>query len=263
MHRFPRLLAAVLLTAGAAADAQTISYTDFSDITGLTLNGAAAQAGTALRLVPSVASQAGSAFADTPLALNGSTGFSTAFQFLVTPDAGSVLGVPDGLTFLLQAQGPTALGAAGQGLGYVGLDQSVAVVFRGRAPAFIGVISGGTDPASLAVPFNPPGSVAVSEGSFYGQTEFAWIDYQPGSLKVYLSNDSTKPGSAIMSASVDLAGTLGPQAWVGFSAGNGGAYGSQDVLAWQLGVSAVPEPGALVLMLAGLGGLGVVLRRRR
>ncbi len=263
MH-LPRLaLALPTLLLCTAASAQSLNFSDFSNVSGLTLNGAAAQAGNALRLVPSVDSQAGSAFANTALTLTGSTTFSTAFQFLVTTDANSALGVPDGFTFLLQAHGPTALGEAGEGLGYVGLAQSVAVVFRGRDPAFVGVISGGTNPADLAQPFNPPGSAAVSEGSFYGQTGYAWIDYQPGSMKIYLSADATKPLTPLATSAVNLAATLGSQAYVGFSAGNGGAYGTQDVLSWQLQVAAVPEPSTYAMLLAGMGVVRWLARRRK
>lgn len=262
MRRFPQLLPALLLGACAAAGAQGLSYADFSDVSALTLNGAAAQVGPVLRLVPSVDGQAGSVFANTPLTLTATTSFSTEFQFLVTTDGNSALGVPDGFTFLLQSLAPTALGAGGQGLGYVGIDSSVAAVFRGRGPAFVGVIAGGTDPAALAQPFNPPGSAAVGEGSFYEQTGHAWVDYQPGSMKIYLSADATKPLVPLATAEVNLAATLGPQAYVGFSAGNGGAFGTQDVLSWQLQVSTVPEPAALLLMLAGLAVVGSRVRRR-
>ncbi len=259
-HRKPVLsaLAFVSVTALAlpAAAQNTINYSDFSSVAGLTLNGDAAQSGSVLRLVPSVASQSGTAYGTTAVPLTATTGFSTSFEFLVKTDPASGLGVPDGFTFLLQnsASGVNALGAGGQGLGYVGIDPSVAVVFRGRAPSFIGVITGGVDPAALPSPFNPPGSTSLTEGAFYEVNEFAWIDYNPAStvLSVYLDTTSVKPASPVMSTTVSLFGTLGSQAFVGFSAGNGGAFGSQDILNWSF--ATVPEPAAF----AGLAGLGLL-----
>ena len=257
-----RLFILAGLFAGLAT-AASFTFNDFSSIAGLTLNGGAAQSGSVLRVVPSAATQAGTAYYTTPISLDGSTGFSTAFEFLVQTDTDSSLGAPDGFTFLLQNVGVNALGAAGQGLGYVGLDPSVAVVFRGRAPAFIGVITGGIDPANLADPFNPPGATSLAEGSFYGQDEFAWIDYSPsGALNVYLSSTSVRPATPAMSTSVNVAGTLGSQMYVGFSAGNGGAFGSQDILNWSFNSSdaPVPEPSTAGLFALGLLGLGLLRR---
>lgn len=251
--------ASLLMLIAAPAAAASFAYSDFSSVAGLTTNGSAAQAGPALRLVPSQDTQAGTAFRSDAVALDGATGFSTSFEFLVKTDPGSALGPPDGFSFLLQNIGPDALGAAGQGLGYVGLAPSVAVVFRGRDPSFIGAISGGVDPADLAVPFNPPGATSFAEGAFYETNQFAWIDYTPGSLTVYLATNAVKPVSPVMSASVNLFNTLGTQAYVGFSAGNGGAYGSQDILNWSFMSAPVPEPSTVWLLAAGLA---LVLARR-
>lgn len=241
------------------ASAAGFTYSDFSSVAGLTLNGNAAQAGATLRLVPSVETQAGTVYRTDALTLDGATGFSTAFEFLVTTDSASALGAPDGFSFLLQNVGVNALGAGGQGLGYVGLAPSVAVVFRGRDTSFIGVIDGGVDPAALPIPFNPPGATTFNEGAFYGTNQFAWIDYTPGTLTVYLAPTAVKPGSPVMSASLDLYGAVGPQAFVGFSAGNGGAYGNQDILNWTFTSAPVPEPSTVWLLAAGLA-IGLVRR---
>ncbi|OYY93813.1 MAG: hypothetical protein B7Y41_10135 [Hydrogenophilales bacterium 28-61-23] len=249
------------LSAGEAS-ATSSNYTNFSSITGLTLNGDAAQAGNVLRLVPSADTKSGTAFLTAPIFLDGTTGFSTAFEFNVTTATDDPT---DGFTFLLQndAGGVNSLGEAGQGLGYVGLTPSVAVVFRGRNPNLIGVITGGVDPAALPTPFQPAGYYSGTEGEFYNQNEFAWIDYDASTknLSVYLSTSSAKPGTAIMSTTVDIFSTLGSQAYVGFSAGNGGAYGSQDILNWSF-TSPVPEPETYAMLLAGLGLVGWQIRRR-
>ena len=53
-------IAALLVTGGAQADSFT--YGDFSDVTGLTLNPVAAQVGSVLRVVPNTPSLAGTAY---------------------------------------------------------------------------------------------------------------------------------------------------------------------------------------------------------
>ena len=257
------MLALTLTLAQGTAFATSANYSDFSDTTGLTINGDAAQAGTVLRLVPNLETKAGTAFLTSAVSFDASTGFTTAFKFNVTTDVDN--GNPtDGFAFLLHndAAGNAAVGGAGQGLGYVGLTPSVAVVFRGRNPNLIGVITGGVDPDSLATPFQPAGFYNSStQGEFYNQDEYAWIDYTPGTLKVYLSPTAVKPGAAIMSASVDVFGTLGPQAFVGFSAGNGGGFGTQDIQSWSFATAPVPEPATAAMWLLGLAALPLVRRR--
>lgn len=257
------LLPLALLLFTGSASALTVNYNDFSSIAGLTLNGDAAQVGSVLRLVPNADTKAGTAYLTTPLALDASTGFSSSFKFNISTDPGDPT---DGFAFLLQntAAGANSIGAGGQGLGYVGLTPSVAVVFRGRGPVVIGAVTGGIDLANLPIPFQPPGFYTdPTEGQFYNQDEYAWIDYNPvgKSLSVFLSTTNVKPGAALMTTTVDVFGTLGSQAYVGFSAGNGGAFGNQDILSWQFNAAAVPEPGAAGMLALGLAVLGLARRR--
>lgn len=243
-----KLFVSVLLSTGVAS-AASFTLSDFSDVSALTLNGAAAQVGTALRVVPNTMSLAGTAFWTAPILFDVNTAFSTSFKFNITTDAGNPT---DGFTFLLQSQGINAVGQVGQGSGYAGLSPSVAVLFRGRSPAFIGVIENGVDP----LPSEPAGATTHVENDFYNQNEFAWIDYNPltTQLSVFLGTSATKPGVADMITTVDIASIVGSSAYVGFSAGTGGGYGDNDILNWSFDsnkVSAsVPDAGSGTVLIA-------------
>ena len=255
------LIIAGLMSAGLA-QASGFNYPDFSSVGGLTLNSDAAQVGNVLRVVHNAQSLAGSAYANTPVALTANTAFSTAFEFNITTDPGNPT---DGFAFLLQndPQGVTAVGGAGQGSGYTGLSPSIAVLFRGRGPAFVGVVANGVDP----LPGAPAGATTHPEGDFYNQNEFAWIDYNPQTtlLSVFLSPTSTKPAVADMSTVIDVVGTLGSQAFVGFSAGTGLGTGDNDILSWSFdSASPTPDSGAgiFTIALAALAACRAGSRRR-
>jgi len=141
---------------------------------------------------------------------------------------------------------------------------SVAVLFRGRGPAFIAVVTDGVDPLPN-YPQLPPGATTFTQDAFYNQDEFAWIDYNPlsSTLSVYLSTTSTKPGTPVMSTTVNVFGTVGSQAsWVGFSAGTGAGFGNNDILSWTFtSQDNVPEPATAGFFALGLAALGLLGRR--
>lgn len=255
-----RTLLLVGIFAGLAS-ATTITYNDFSNVSTLSLNGTAAKSGTVLRLVPNIGSSAGSAYVTSPLSFSASTGFSATFEFNVQTDINNPT---DGLAFVLQGQGATALGSGGQDEGYgggsgVGVSPSVAVFFRGRGPAFIGLFTNG-----IASPFPPAGGTTIAENSIYNQNEFAWIDYTPGTLNVFLSSTNAKPLSPVLSNSINIFGIVGAQEFVGFSAGTGAASGTNDILNFSLtSAPTVPEPGTSLLFGLGLAGLGLAGNRLR
>jgi hypothetical protein len=75
---------------------------------------------TRLQLTNGGFNEAGSAFYKTPVEVNQ---FTTDFSFQLSNP------VADGITFTLQGVGPTALGSSGAGLGYAGIDSSLALKF--------------------------------------------------------------------------------------------------------------------------------------
>ena len=91
VNRFPLLALLVSVCIAGQLHAGSFSYSDFSSTAGLTLNGNAAQSGSVLRLVPNVDSQSGTAFRTSAISLDGTTAFSTAFEFNVSTDPGDPL----------------------------------------------------------------------------------------------------------------------------------------------------------------------------
>jgi hypothetical protein len=97
--------------------------TAFTNTTDLTPNGSTQFAETTVRLTNGP-TQTGSAFANTRISV---AQFTTTFQLRI--HEGTQPNYADGISFVLQANAPTALGLGLGGLGYQGIGHSVAVKF--------------------------------------------------------------------------------------------------------------------------------------
>ena len=237
-------LAALALTALAApARAVTSSFCDFSSLSAFQLNGNAAQAsGNLLRVAPNTIYQAGSAWLKAPIALAAGTSVHTYFRF----EIGGGLIDGDGLTFTLQNAGLTALGANdgalgyGSGLGNGGIAPSFAVEFYTSEGAFDGntnhvaLLSKG-DAGTLLASAKAP---VTLDG---GQVVYAWIDFD-GTAKeasVFVSGTPVRPATPLFTGPADL-GTLGAQAYAGFTASTGLQTDNHDILEWEVSTDGSP-----------------------
>ena len=109
-----------------------------------------------LTLTDNNGSEARSAFLNSPV--NASGNFTATFVYQ-TPTVNnstntSAGSTADGVTFLLQNTGPTAVGGSGGSLGGSGINNDVGVTFNIYPGHTIGIgaISGGADPAPPAIP---------------------------------------------------------------------------------------------------------------
>jgi hypothetical protein len=228
-----------------AVFAQPIVFPNFSSTPGLTLSSSATTTnsvpadGTVLRLVTTApANDTGSVFTSTTLSV--ATGFSTSFDFRLTSRGGITDGTSvgaDGIVFAIQRVGPTALGNTGEGLGYESIGSSIGVEFdtyrnvpKGDPNSnHVGVNAGGSVVSVVTANVTPDFDSASSSGPKWT----AWIDYNGSVLEVRAAQDGIRPGSALISHSINLASTLGGStAHVGFTAATGGANANHDLLSW-------------------------------
>ena len=263
------LLAATFIPAAHAAQGVSLA-TGLTDFTSWTLAGSA----TAFNDTPGngfsysnlvltqtgTGGQGGSGFAPGPVALDFNQDFFFDFHFFIPASAG-LRG--DGLTFTLA--GAPALGAAGSGLGYEGINHSVAFA--------IDTFHFGGEPISPSIQILAGGSVtplAATEtglGDTIRDPSFQWyasVSYtasglnNTGTLTGHIGHFTL--GSFDVSASVDFGaqGLVGSPVFYGFTASNGLATDGH----WVTSAIPVPEPESGALMLAGLGLMGWLVRRR-
>jgi hypothetical protein len=203
-----------------------VNYASGFSSTDLALNGSAVLNGTKLRLTNGGKDEAGSGFYTLPLSVQS---FTTNFSFQLTnPNA-------DGIAFVIQNVGTTALGPMGDGLGYGGtggIPSSVAVKFdffnnSGEGPNSTGLYKNGASPTIPATTLG--GQVNLHSGDVFN----VHITYDGTTLTMTIT-DSNSPADTFMTSwAVNIPGTVGaPSAYAGFTGGTGGETATQDILTW-------------------------------
>ncbi|MEX2187136.1 MAG: lamin tail domain-containing protein, partial [Pirellulales bacterium] len=245
------------------AGATHVDFANFLSTTGLTLNGSADQFGDRLRLTPSVDNLAGSAFLSEKVVLSDDLTFSTQFAFeIANPDdhPGDADGPgADGFTFVVHndPRGASAIGAAGGALGATTIAPALIVEFDTYFGGSWDVASNnpnhiGIDTSTAATSIAQTGQLAKWLGA---GTHHVWIDYAGATdtVRVYLSQTTTKPAAPVLSTVIDLNALFGGanELTFGFTAGTGGASEEHDILSWRLDAPASttddpppPPPGA-------------------
>ncbi len=155
--------------------------------------------------------------------------FSTNFSFQM---ARAYFGFADGITFTIQGDGITALGGDGEGLGYSGIPNSVAIKFDtfnddGEGTDSTGIYTDGAIPTIPAIDLTPTGVILQS-----GDVMDANLMYDGTFLTLSLADTTTK-ATAQEVFKVDIPSQVGSStAYVGFTGGTGAQNSIQTLLSW-------------------------------
>ncbi|MDI1312732.1 putative Ig domain-containing protein [Prosthecobacter sp.] len=218
------------------------NFASFPSAAGLQLNGSTSVSNGVLVLTPNTGNQAGSACLTAPVPVSEGTSFTSRFVFRMKGTGDGA----DGMTFVLQGNAATALGAPGGGEGYEGILKSLAIE--------LDTYAGGTDPNANHIGVLTNGVVSPHLGTTTptfdmenGESHTLWVDYDGPSdtLRVYIVQgiSTTKPATPILTqTALKLANLVGPSAWMGFTGATGGSTNTHEVLAWQVNVNAFASP---------------------
>lgn len=231
-----RLTCLLLTLAVPSVSFADFDYIDFASLDGLALVEDAVQDGNEILLTPSVLSQKGALWTDTPQSVGA--GFTTTFQFQHVAASGGA----DGSAFVIQNFAVDALGNHASALGYggflgspdEGIPFSVAVEFDDFANGNYG------DPSGNHVSVHTNGADANSShhdfslGSSSNIPALAGIHtarvtYTPGTMTIFI-DDMLNP---VLTVDIDLAAQIGgDSAFIGFTAATGGIVEEHRVLSW-------------------------------
>jgi sugar lactone lactonase YvrE len=215
---------------------------------GLTLNGGAAIQGTALQLTDGGTNESRSVFDYTPIGLSS---FHTEFDFQLlgkdtpAPDA-------DGFAFVLQSNGPNALGSSGGGLGYgkpaitqtgPSITNSVAIKFDlhsndGEGASSTGLYLNGAAPTTPSINLLPNKIDLHSGHTFHVELVY------DGSTLTLTITDQTTHATVSQPFLVDIADILGGRTgFAGFTGSTGAKTAVENILNWQLTSTECCQPG--------------------
>lgn len=210
-----------------------LKYDSFSDVSLLKLNGSSANQGDRLVLTSDMTWLQASAFYINSIHLPNRLTFSTYFIFFITHSHSNH---GDGLTFAIQGQSKTALGAYGGALGYSGISPSVAVEFdTSRNDEYDDINNNhvGIDVDGNLISI---GSYDLTQSGFTianGSLYYVWIDYSNPKLEVRINNSNIRPDSASLTADMDLTGNMAPcSVFAGFTSGTGADSESHSIISW-------------------------------
>ncbi len=197
------------------------------------LNGSTDLDDTRLQLTNGAANEAGSAWYYEPVNVQA---FTTDFSFqLSNPGA-------DGFTFVIQGDGTSSLGSSGAGLGYQGINNSVAIKFdfysdAGEGSDSTGLYIKGASPTVPSVDLSTSGIDLHSD-----DTMDIHLAYNGTVLSMTIT-DIVTGATFSYNWTINIPATVGGNtAYVGFTGSTNTLSSSQKILTWvyALGSSALP-----------------------
>jgi hypothetical protein len=207
------------------------------DTSGLALNGSATLKGTTIQLTDGGQQEAGSFFSKKRLDLSGI--FFTEFDFQLTNATG------DGFAFVLQSNGPNAIGSAGAGIGYgnppgasgPSITNSLAVVFdlhnnQGEGSNSIRLERNGVTSPDGAVDLTPSGIDLHSGHEFDGRVSSDGLGHITVSLQDFVTNQHFSTTFGVADDSINGELLHGSMGYAGFTGSTGANTAVQVIENW-------------------------------
>jgi hypothetical protein len=200
-----------------------------SPLTQMTLNGGASLNGTALQITDGHTSEIRSAWYDTPVNVQQ---FTNSFDFQSTS------AVADGFTFAIQAGGLGVLGTGGGGLGYGGVQKSIAIKFdlynnAGEGTNSTGLCVNGAGTSGLSTATTTEVNLASTPINLHSGDVFNVRMVYNGTTLTVVITDTVTNASATQTYTVNIPAIVGGEtAYAGFTGASGGNVAVQNILNW-------------------------------
>lgn len=216
----------------------------------MNLVGTANMQGSDLQLINNVG-QVSAAWLNTPLST--ANNFTAFFGFSLTNTVYNPMA--DGIAFVLQNQGTSAVGLGGGNVGYNGLNGVGSIVQ-----------SWGNNTAGLNTDGNAYNTKAAPANLGYAKlvTGSEMVSYNASTNTLSMQGIMNVDGNNYFisdTAHVNLAAKFGSTMDVGFTGGSGASGADERITSFN--IAAVPEPSEYALMAAGLGLMGFMVRRKK